>query len=86
VAKYSVELKPTARKELEKLPDKLIERIFPKLEALADDPRREGCYSLRHATDLPTRFQSAPLSTVMGTGQRPDSDPFGYNSSRGIAV
>jgi hypothetical protein len=32
VGKYSVELKVSARKELERLPAKLIERIFPKLE------------------------------------------------------
>jgi mRNA interferase RelE/StbE len=47
VAKYSVELKPSARKELEKLPDKLIERIFPKLEALAYEPRPKGCKKLK---------------------------------------
>jgi mRNA interferase RelE/StbE len=45
--KYSVEFKPSARKELEKLPAKLIERIFPKLEALADEPRPSGCKKLK---------------------------------------
>jgi mRNA interferase RelE/StbE len=43
VAKYSVELKPSARKELERLPAKLIEWIFPKLEGLASEPRQAGC-------------------------------------------
>jgi mRNA interferase RelE/StbE len=47
VAKYSVELKPSARKELERLPAKLIERIFPKLEALGDEPRPAGCKKLK---------------------------------------
>lgn len=47
MAKYSVELKPSARKELEKLPAKLIERIFPKLEALAAEPRPAGCKKLK---------------------------------------
>ena len=47
MAKYSVELKPSARKELEKLPAKLIERIFPKLEALEDEPRPAGCKKLK---------------------------------------
>ncbi len=47
MARYSVELKPSARKELEKLSDKLITRIFPKLEALADDPRPKGCKKLK---------------------------------------
>lgn len=47
MAKYSVELKPSARKELERLPAKLIERIFPKLEALGDEPRPAGCKKLK---------------------------------------
>jgi len=47
VAKYAVELKASARKELEKLPAKLIGRIFPKLEALADEPRPVGCKKLK---------------------------------------
>ncbi len=47
MAKYSVELKPSARKELERLSAKLIERIFPKLEALGDEPRPVGCKKLK---------------------------------------
>jgi mRNA interferase RelE/StbE len=47
VAKYSVALKPSARKELERLPAKLIERIFPKLEGLASEPRPAGCKKLK---------------------------------------
>jgi mRNA interferase RelE/StbE len=47
VAKYSVELKPSARKELDKLSEKLIERIFPKLEALREEPRPSGCKKLK---------------------------------------
>ena len=47
MARYAVELKASARKELERLPSKLIERIFPKLEALGDDPRPAGCKKLK---------------------------------------
>ena len=47
MGKYSVELKVSARKELERLPAKLIERIFPKLEGLASDPRPVGCKKLK---------------------------------------
>jgi mRNA interferase RelE/StbE len=47
VGKYSVELKVSARKELERLPAKLVERIFPKLEGLASDPRPTGCKKLK---------------------------------------
>jgi mRNA interferase RelE/StbE len=51
VGKYSVELKPSARKELERLPGKLIERIFPRLEALEDEPRPVGCKKLKGGRD-----------------------------------
>jgi mRNA-degrading endonuclease RelE of RelBE toxin-antitoxin system len=47
VGKYSVELKVSARKELERLPAKLIQRIFPKLEGLASEPRPAGCRTLK---------------------------------------
>lgn len=47
MARYSVELKPSARKELERLPPKLIQRVFPKLEELASEPRPVGCKKLR---------------------------------------
>jgi mRNA-degrading endonuclease RelE of RelBE toxin-antitoxin system len=38
VARYSVELKPSARKELERLPAKLIERVIAQLERLEEEP------------------------------------------------
>jgi mRNA interferase RelE/StbE len=47
VGKYAVELKPSARKEFEWLPAKVIERIFPKLEALEVEPRPAGCKKLK---------------------------------------
>lgn len=47
MGKYSVELKVSARKELERLPAKLIERIFPKLEGLASEPRPAACKKLK---------------------------------------
>ena len=47
MGRYAVELKPSARKELERLPAKMIERIFPKLEALVDEPRPDGCKKLK---------------------------------------
>jgi len=47
VGRYAVELKPSARKELERLPGKVIERIFPKLEALESEPRPVGCKKLK---------------------------------------
>ncbi len=47
VAKYAVDLKPSVRKELERLPATLIERIFPKMEALGVEPRPVGCKKLK---------------------------------------
>ena len=47
MGKYSVELKVSARKELERLSAKLIQRIFPKLEGLASEPRPAGCKKLK---------------------------------------
>ena len=47
MAKYSVEVKPSARKELERLPGKLVERIVAKLEGLAAEPRPSGCKKLK---------------------------------------
>jgi len=47
VASYSVEVKPSARKELERLPEGLIARIFPRLEMLGDEPRPPGCKKLK---------------------------------------
>ena len=50
--KYTVRFVRSARKELEALPDAAINRIFPRIEALADDPRPAGCKKLRGANDL----------------------------------
>ena len=47
MAKYAVEIKPHARKELDRLPGKLIGRIVPRLETLASNPRPPGCKKLK---------------------------------------
>ncbi|MDE1163253.1 MAG: type II toxin-antitoxin system RelE/ParE family toxin [Acidobacteriaceae bacterium] len=46
-SQYVVEIKQSARKELERLPNALIARIFAKIEALQDDPRPAGCKKLK---------------------------------------
>lgn len=51
MAKYSVEVKPPARKELEALPDELLARVVRKLDALADSPRPAGCRKLKGYED-----------------------------------
>jgi mRNA-degrading endonuclease RelE of RelBE toxin-antitoxin system len=43
VAKYAVDIKPSARRELENLSDTLVARLVPKIDGLAADPRPSGC-------------------------------------------
>ena len=49
---YAVEVKPSARKELEGLPDHVLGRAVRKIAALADAPRPAGCKKLRGYRDL----------------------------------
>ncbi len=48
---YVVEVKPSARKELEDLPDKVLERVIRKMEFLRHDPRPPGCKKLKGYKD-----------------------------------
>ena len=52
MAKYAVDIKPSARRELEKLSDSLVARLVPKIEGLAANPRPSGCRKLRGYKDL----------------------------------
>jgi mRNA interferase RelE/StbE len=52
VTKYTLLVKPSARKELDALNEKLIARLVPKLEALSTNPRPSGCTKLRGFRDL----------------------------------
>ena len=47
MAKYAVEMKPSAEKELDRLSGNLNARIFSRLESLAFDPRPPGCKKLK---------------------------------------
>jgi mRNA interferase RelE/StbE len=51
VSNYSVEVKPSARKELEALPDKVLTRVITKIESLAPLPRPTGCKKLKGYKD-----------------------------------
>ena len=48
---YSIQLKPSARKELEALPDRILARIVQKLELLSITPRPAGCKKLKGYKD-----------------------------------
>ena len=52
VARYVLDIKPSARKELENLSDSLIARLAPKIDGLAADPRPSGCRKLRGYKDF----------------------------------
>ena len=49
MASYSVLIKPSTAKELERLPAKPRRQIAAKIYALADEPRRAGCEKLTGA-------------------------------------
>jgi mRNA interferase RelE/StbE len=51
VVKYSLEIKPSAQKELDALADDLFTRIDRKILALADNPRPAGCKKLKGYKD-----------------------------------
>ncbi len=48
---YVVELKPSARKELEALPNPVLARMISKLESLSGNPRPAGCRKLKGYKD-----------------------------------
>jgi mRNA interferase RelE/StbE len=52
VDSYAVELKPSARKEIESLPDTVLARVISKIESLAQMPRPAGCKKLKGFKDL----------------------------------
>lgn len=52
MADLSITFARSARKELESLNASLVERIFPKVEALAKEPRPKGCRKLRGEKNL----------------------------------
>ena len=51
MAKYFLEIKPSAQKELDALADDLFARIDRKILALADNPRPAGCKKLKGYKD-----------------------------------
>ena len=52
MAEYTITFARSARKELEALDSAVINRIFPKIEALATEPRPTGCLKLTGEENL----------------------------------
>lgn len=46
MASYQIEWKTSAEKELRKLPSQIIQRVFQKVELLAENPFPSGCRKL----------------------------------------
>ena len=49
---YIIEVKASARKELEALPNNVLGRVVRKLESLGENPRPPGCRKLKVYTDV----------------------------------
>jgi len=43
---YTITFASSARKEIESFDEKIVNRIFPRIEALSKDPRPSGCKKL----------------------------------------
>jgi mRNA interferase RelE/StbE len=56
MADYRVVLSRSARKELEELPDKVVDRIIRQLDALSRLPRPEGCLKLKGSSQWRIRI------------------------------
>jgi mRNA interferase RelE/StbE len=52
MAKYRVTICRSARQELEQLDPMILERIFPKIEALAENPYPPGCLKIQGQKNL----------------------------------
>lgn len=52
MAEYAITFARSARKELEDLDAAVVNRVFPKIEALASEPRPAGCRKLKGARNL----------------------------------
>ncbi len=52
MAEYAITFARSARKELEALDAAIVRRVFPRIEALAKEPRPKGCRKLRGEKNL----------------------------------
>lgn len=52
MAEYSITFARSARKDIERIDARTVQRIFPKLENLANQPRPAGCLKLQGPSDL----------------------------------
>ena len=51
MSSYTVQVKPSAQRELEALPDDVLPRVLQKMETLRESPRPAGCKKLKGYKD-----------------------------------
>jgi mRNA interferase RelE/StbE len=49
---YAITFARSARKELEKLPASVVQRVFPKIESLVQEPHPQGCRKIQGEQNL----------------------------------
>jgi mRNA interferase RelE/StbE len=49
---YAVVFARSARRELDKLPEQVVDRIFPRIESLRENPRPHGCRKIKGSENL----------------------------------
>ena len=52
MAEFTITFARSARKDLERLQATVVNRVFPKIAALAKNPRPAGCLKLKGSDDL----------------------------------
>ena len=52
MGEFTITFARSARKDLERIHSTVVNRIFPKIEALAKNPRPSGCLKLKGSGDL----------------------------------
>jgi len=70
VNNYTVDVKPSARKELEALQDNVLVRVVRKLESLADNPRPAGCKKLKGHKDQCVRIGDWRVVYIIDDGTK----------------
>ena len=49
---YTIVFSRSARRELDKLPDSVVDRILPRIEELSTSPRPHGCRKIKGSDNL----------------------------------
>ncbi|MGA7731172.1 MAG: type II toxin-antitoxin system RelE/ParE family toxin [Chloroflexia bacterium] len=49
---YTITFTRSARREIERLPSNVVQRVYPHIEALAENPRPPGCHKIVGAQNL----------------------------------